>query len=54
MLGPTCWNLMFDKLLKMIEVKNHFIAYDFIILISRNFRREIEAESQILVDRIVE
>ena len=41
-LGPICWNLIFDELLRMLEIQDRFIAYadDLIILISGNSRRE--------------
>jgi len=49
-LGLTCWNLMFDELLRMLEVqaKDRFIAYadDLIILISGNSQREMNRSWQ--------
>ena len=60
-LGLICWNLMFDELLRMLEVqvKDRFVAYadDLIILVSgipEGDRIKIEAKSQVLVDQIVE
>lgn len=57
-LGPACWNLMFDGLLRVLEelVPNNFVAYadDLLVLVEGNSRREIEQRAQRVVDRIVE
>lgn len=57
-LGPACWNLMFDGLLKILEtiVKDRFAAYadDLVVVVNGNSRREIEAEGQRVVNRITE
>ena len=55
-LGPTCWNLIFDELLRIeTQAKDRSIAYadDLVILVNGNSRREIEVKSQELVDQIV-
>lgn len=56
-LGPACWNVMFDGLLRKLEeiVPNKFAAYadDLIVVISGNSRNELEKKGQEAVDRIV-
>lgn len=56
-LGPTCWNLMFDGLLRILEeiAPNNFIAYadDLLVLIEGNSRAALERSGQAIVDRIV-
>ena len=55
-LGPACWNLMFDGLLQSIEQKFgvNFVAFadDLIVVISGNSRRELEVKGQEIVDFI--
>lgn len=57
-LGPACWNLMFDSLLTDFEQQfpDSFIAYadDLLVLVKGESRREIEIEGQRVVDRIVQ
>jgi len=57
-LGPTCWNLMFDGRLKIVErtVQDRFAAYadDLVVVISENSRRELETEGQRAVGVITE
>lgn len=55
-LGPTCWNLMFDNLLKLLKESNIiFAAYadDLVVIVDGNSRREIEIEGQRVVDIII-
>ena len=57
-LGPACWNIMFDELLRILEdtVPDNFIAYsdDLIVLFEANSRRELDTKAQSVVNRIVE
>lgn len=56
-LGPACWNLMFDGLLRQLEalVGNSFVAYadDLLVLIEGDSRREVEKNGQVVVDKIL-
>lgn len=56
-LGPACWNVMFDGLLRELEniAPNRFAAYadDLVVVISGNSRYELERKGQEVVDRIV-
>lgn len=49
-LGPSCWNLMFDGLLRLLEssAQGKFAAYadDLVAVVSGDTRREIEIEGQ--------
>lgn len=55
-LGPACWNLMFDGLLRVLEreLGNKFVAYadDLVVVVSGNSRRDIEINGQRAVDLI--
>ena len=55
-LGPACWNIMFDELLRILEdtVPDNFIAYadDLMVLIEANSRRELETKAQSVVNLI--
>lgn len=55
-LGPTCWNVMFDGLLKKLEslIGNKFVAYadDLVVVIEGNSRRELETEGQRVTNEI--
>lgn len=57
-LGPACWNIMFDKLLKLLDntIGDNYVAYadDLVVLISGNSRREIEIEGQNVVSLITQ
>lgn len=57
-LGPTCWNLMFDGLLRVLEeiAPNNFVAYadDLLVSVQGNSRTQLENRAQAIVDRIVE
>lgn len=56
-LGPACWNVMFDGLLRELEatIPGKFVAYadDLIVIVNGNSRRELEAKGQEIVDKIV-
>ena len=56
-LGPACWNIMFDGLLRELAelIPEQFIAYadDLIVIVSGNTRKELEIASQKVVDKIV-
>lgn len=56
-LGPACWNIMFDSLLRKLEdlCPDRFIAYadDLLVLVCGESREELEIESQRIVDAIV-
>lgn len=56
-LGPTCWNLMFDgSLLRLLEasVENKFIAYtDALLVLVTSNRKDLEIEGQRVVDQIL-
>lgn len=55
-LGPACWNLMFDGLLRLLEelVPDNFVAYadDLLVLVKGNSRAEIEQRGQHIVNAI--
>lgn len=57
-LGPDCWNLMFDGLLRVLEelVPDNFVAYadDLLVMIQGRSRRDIEDRAQRVVNRIVD
>lgn len=57
-LGPACWNLMFDGLLRQLEVTlyKNFVAYadDLVVVLEGNSRREIEIRGQAVATQIVE
>ena len=57
-LGPACWNIMFDELLRILEaeVPDNFIAYadDLMVLVEANSRRELETKARCVVNNIVE
>lgn len=57
-LGPLCWNVQFDQLLKILEdlVGEKFVAYadDLIVLVEGDSREELERQGQRVVDRIME
>ena len=57
-LGPACWNLMFDDLLRSLEdsIGNKFVAYadDLLVVIEGDSRLKIEIEGQRLVNHILE
>lgn len=57
-LGPVCWNLMFDELLRKLEdiVPENFVAYadDLLVLLTGDSRRELEEKGQIIVDAILD
>ena len=57
-LGPACWNIMFDELLRILEAKvpDNFIAYadDLMVLIEANSRRELETKAQSVINEIIE
>lgn len=57
-LGPACWNLMFDGLLRILEVEtpDSFVAYadDLLVLVKGGSRREIEERGQRVVNVIVQ
>lgn len=49
-LGPACWNIMFDGLLETLEsaIGQNFVAYadDLIVVVNGDSRREIESKGQ--------
>lgn len=55
-LGPACWNLMFDTLLTFLdrEFPNKFVAYadDLLVLVKGESRVELERNGKIVVDAI--
>ncbi|CAK9834251.1 Retrovirus-related Pol polyprotein from type-1 retrotransposable element R1 (Fragment), partial [Anthophora retusa] len=55
-LGPACWNLMFDDLLRKLKssVGDKFVAYadDLIVVVSADNRRQLEVEGQNVSDII--
>lgn len=54
-LGPACWNLIFDGLLKLLEGSSFRFAVsadDLVMVVNRNSRREIEVKGQHAVDLI--
>ncbi|XP_070170902.1 fatty acid synthase-like [Polyergus mexicanus] len=56
-LGPACWNLMFDDLLKLLEGSNIlFAAYadDLVVIVNDNSRKDIEVEGQRAVSLITD
>ncbi|XP_070170432.1 fatty acid synthase-like [Polyergus mexicanus] len=56
-LGPACWNLMFDDLLKLLEGSNIlFAAYadDLVVIVNGNSRKDIEVEGQRAVSLITD
>jgi len=57
-LGPACWNIMFDGLLRRLErvIPGQFVAYadDLIVVINGNSRKEIEQGGQRIVDEILD
>lgn len=57
-LGPACWNLMFDGLLSLLErsVGSNFVAYadDLLVLIEGDSRAQLERKGQQAVDLIVD
>ena len=57
-LGPACWNLMFDDLLRSLEesIGNKFVAYadDLLVVIEGDSRLKLEVEGQRVVNNILE
>ena len=55
-LGPACWNLMFDDLLRSLEasIGNNFVAYadDLLVLVEGDSRSELEKKGQGIADQI--
>ena len=55
-LGPACWNLMFDDLLRSLEasIGNNFVAYadDLLVLVEGDSRNELEKKGQGIADQI--
>ena len=53
-LGPACWNLMFDDLLRSLEesIGNKFVAYadDLLVVIEGDSRLKLEIEGQRVVN----
>lgn len=56
-LGPACWTVMFDGLLRLLErsTGSSFVAYadDLLVLVEGDSRREIELAGQRNVDTII-
>ena len=57
-LGPACWNLMFDDLLRSLEksIGNKFVAYadDLLVVVEGDSRLKLEVEGQRVVNHILE
>lgn len=55
-LGPACWNLMFDTLLKFLDIEfpDEYVAYadDLVVLVKGDSRQEVERNGQRVVDAI--
>ena len=54
-LGPACWNLMFDDLLRSLEasIGNNFVAYadDLLVHVEGDSRSELEKKGQEIADQ---